>query len=709
MAIFTFNNPSGSSYFTVETVRNNQGFYDSSSLKNGEGFYSNFNRVSASHLVTSSYIFAEVIPQGTSSFEFNPLVSGMPTGSFYFRGTGNFTVNVATYSGSYTLTPAQLYGQGILNTFALTPIPDFQSRVAVSGGYYQDIESQNTILNDIGTDLLRSASLVVTPNAYKENFLYSVIPSNGSGDFTFTRATTATRVNSAGLVELVPYNLVEYSEQFDNAEWTKQQSSITTNVTTAPNGTLTADKLVEDTSNATHRMFNNIAFTVSTTIATTYSFYLKSAGRTRAWVRDNDVVGALFNLANGTIVSIEGTATATIASVGDGWYRCTITRVNSNINGRLIVYLDNGTSDSYLGDGTSGVFVWGGQAVEGTNPLTYLPTTTRLNIPRVDYSLGSANLLLEPQRTNLATYSQEFDNVVWTKTTGTSVIVNTSISPSGVQNADTIVGATGPDVFGGPNTLVRGISGLSSSTSYVFTVYLKGSGSVTLTCRDGGTGFTNNVVCNLTSSWQRFEISRTTAVASTAFAYIFSNASGNFDAWGAQLEVGSYATSYIPTTSASVTRNEDQISKTGISSLIGQSEGTVFIDITINSVANTDLILVGNSTGAVYDIYMFTGGNKIIAAIVNNGSYVWSQGATFDFVVGVKYKCAIGYKSGSIVFYINGIQIGSSSSTFVPFAIANKVQLAEYLYSGKQSVSFQSVSIFTTRLTNDQLAQLTTI
>ena len=64
--------------------------------------------------------------------------------------------------------------------------------------------------------LLDTASLIVTPNGYKEGKLYSVIPSDGSGDLSVTRATTATRVNSQGLVELVPYNLINYSEQFDN-------------------------------------------------------------------------------------------------------------------------------------------------------------------------------------------------------------------------------------------------------------------------------------------------------------------------------------------------------------------------------------------------------------------------------------------------------------------------------------------------------------
>ena len=69
--------------------------------------------------------------------------------------------------------------------------------------------------------LLDKASLIVTPNAYKENKLYSVVPSSGAGDMDVVRATTATRVNSAGLIEVVPRNLLTYSEQFDNAAWSK--------------------------------------------------------------------------------------------------------------------------------------------------------------------------------------------------------------------------------------------------------------------------------------------------------------------------------------------------------------------------------------------------------------------------------------------------------------------------------------------------------
>ena len=75
--------------------------------------------------------------------------------------------------------------------------------------------------------LLDTASLIVTPNGYKEGKLYSVIPSDGSGDLSVTRATTATRVNSQGLVELVPYNLLTYSNTFSNAAWTKTNTTVT--------------------------------------------------------------------------------------------------------------------------------------------------------------------------------------------------------------------------------------------------------------------------------------------------------------------------------------------------------------------------------------------------------------------------------------------------------------------------------------------------
>ena len=73
--------------------------------------------------------------------------------------------------------------------------------------------------------LLNDASLILTPNAVKEGKLYSIIPSNGNGDMTVVRATTATRTNELGLIEPTPYNLVTYSENFSNIIWQKLNGS----------------------------------------------------------------------------------------------------------------------------------------------------------------------------------------------------------------------------------------------------------------------------------------------------------------------------------------------------------------------------------------------------------------------------------------------------------------------------------------------------
>ncbi len=96
MATFTFHNPSGSSYFTMETVRVNEPgiyWYTSSSIKCASGSFSSFTGSKAEHINQSNYIFAQVIPHGTSSFEFDNAVT-IPTSSVYFRGTGAYNLIV---------------------------------------------------------------------------------------------------------------------------------------------------------------------------------------------------------------------------------------------------------------------------------------------------------------------------------------------------------------------------------------------------------------------------------------------------------------------------------------------------------------------------------------------------------------------------------------------------------------------------------------
>ena len=182
--------------------------------------------------------------------------------------------------------------------------------------------------------------------------------------------------------------------------------------------------------------------------------------------------------------------------------------------------------------------------------------------------------------------------------------------------------------------------------------------------------------------------------------------------WGAQLEAGSYATSYIPTTSASVTRNADVISKTGISSLIGQTEGTIFFDGILNNCEKSyaNILNGERNNNASFSIIYVKSTNSLQAFILSNGFGVATIQAGY-FLPGQRVKIAYSYKSGSSVLYLNGVQVGTSAQTFtLPSTIDDLYINDSVTYSGYQeSVSNYTTALWKTKLTAVQLAQLTTI
>ena len=219
---------------------------------------------------------------------------------------------------------------------------------------------------------------------------------------TFTRASTATYFDSAGvlqsaainaprfdynpatlaaqglLIEEQRTNLCLESEDWGSATWSKSGSTITANATTAPTGTTVADKLVEDTSTGTHITTQSISLGGSVdNSAYVISVFAKASERTRFQIFDNAQASSgitSFDLSNGTVVS----GTGTITAVGNGWYRCSVfplksTSITSTLTIRLI---STGTTTSYTGDGTSGLFLWGAQLEAGAFPTSYIPTTT---------------------------------------------------------------------------------------------------------------------------------------------------------------------------------------------------------------------------------------------------------------------------------------------------------------------------------------------
>lgn len=189
------------------------------------------------------------------------------------------------------------------------------------------------------------------------------------------------------LVEESRTNLLRYSEDLTNAQWTLSSATVTANAVVAPDGTTTADKLVEDTATITHLAVNTVTTTAT---ATTFSVYAKPAGRT--WIAlavfDSGAAERItyFDIAAGTVGTTGTGITATITPAGDGWYRCAVT-IATAIAGanQCRVYLTTGNGVIvYAGDGTSGAYIWGAQVEAGGFATSYIPTAANALVRSAD-------------------------------------------------------------------------------------------------------------------------------------------------------------------------------------------------------------------------------------------------------------------------------------------------------------------------------------
>ena len=216
-------------------------------------------------------------------------------------------------------------------------------------------------------------------------------------------ATTTAAVTNQGVTE----NSCTYSQDFTNAVWTKNASTITANTTTAPDGTTTASKLVENATLNGHQIYRT--FTESNTTRT-LSVYAKLADASRPYVSIamSDFVAyecrGTFNISNGTILSTSSananytSISTSITSVGNGWYRCTLTATKGyvNPNNTIIIGMGDASGNTYYtGSGTTlGIYIWGAQFEESSSVGPYWPTTSSAQSKTFkigsDKSLGSA-------------------------------------------------------------------------------------------------------------------------------------------------------------------------------------------------------------------------------------------------------------------------------------------------------------------------------
>ena len=357
------------------------------------------------------------------------------------------------------------------------------------------------------------------------------------------------------------------------------------------------------------------------------------------------------------------------------------------------------------------------------------------NVPRLDYSNGTCpSILVEPQRTNLLQYSEQFNNAYWELGSVASVTANTTISPDGTQNADTLTANGAGSLFVRYNVFLGTAQTCSNS------VYAKKNNNRYVGLRNSGTisahdvfdfdtkTWTNNSGAvlsydELPNGWFRLKSVNTDAVnlnyywsvipaVSTAGAENTTASNLNVYIWGAQAEQNaSYPTSYIPTTSAAVTRNGDAIYKTGISALIGQTEGTLFLYADIQKHNESDFYIAisnGASLGDAIYLYQPSSGNiQILTRKTGNGDGTITIAAA-NWTAGLN-KVAIAYTATTIEVFINGVSKGSTTFTALPtlsqLTIGSRPDVVGTLVG---TGIYSEAVVFPTRLTNSECISLTT-
>ena len=538
----------------------------------------------------------------------------------------------------------------------------------------------------------------------------------GSNLVTFTRASSGTFVGSDGLLQTATTNLLLRSEEFETT-WTKDANSVlTTNVGTAPNGTTTGDKFAVGTST-----FPQIAQNVTSNNAATHTFsvYMKADGlsfvqiRARNQAATTNFFRAVFNLSTG-VASLAGgsgngsLASATATNVGDGWWRCAITGIadttGTNIQPLAILSTDaNGTvATPSNSNATDGILFWGAQLEQSSTVGEYIPTTSTINsAPRFDHNPTtgeSLGLLVEEARTNLLLRSEEFDNASWTKTRS-SITANTIVAPNGTLTADKLVEST----INGEHYTEQSI--IPAAGTYTHTVFAKAgeynqlrirpvhigeaftTSAITFDLTTGPTATTNNLITNATmqilpNGWRRCSVTftLTSAASSHSMRIQLLNADGSsvytgddvsgIYLWGAQLEAGAFPTSYIPTTTATVTRSADvaSISGSNFSSWYRQDEGTVFARYSFPQSPNTAGARVFQFTSTAGSSVIWlraqAGVNRIYDVTDTNVSQAtFNQGA---YAAGAEYRGALAFRLNDFGFAENGGASQSDSSGTVP-------------------------------------------
>lgn len=562
---------------------------------------------------------------------------------------------------------------------------------------------------------------------------------------TFSRPSAATCVNENGLLAVVPAgsprfdhrvtvteNLLLYSEQFDvSSSWGAANVTVTANAGTSPTGTNTAD-LVTASITASDRLLGQFVSIPTNTASYTGSIYVKkstygffSVGFYFAGGTTQEF-GLTADLDAGTIVVNSGSvASFSMVPVGDGWFRIVFTQPNNGTNTSIRFSIRPLRATGPENTVASNALIWGAQIEVGTSATPYIPTVAA-KVESID--VESMGLFVEEQRTNLQVYSG-VTSANWSTTNSPVVTGNSSMAPDGTVTATQIAG-----IAQAASGIYQFTPVLSANTVYTYSLFLKAiSGSNTIYFgSDAGTSATVQVnmatgiatsnsgatVSNIVSTrhpngWYRISFTFTSAQAAV-HSFVIYNLTANANtwlAWGAQVEQGAFATSYIPTVASTVTRSPDIVSIEGskFSNWFDPLEGTTVVET-----ENTGTRSSNFSVPIAYR-KTYSASSNTIEVFQNNGNFYYlvrTDPPQVDHVgfsvtptvgVGSYVKYGFSYKQNDFSYFINNTLYTDTTGTLPTGLVVAAIGSNDGTYMNGR---IKSIQYYPYRMSNLQLKEL---
>ena len=544
------------------------------------------------------------------------------------------------------------------------------------------------------------SSLVLIPSGTKTGKIFSQKPVSGDGDFTFTRASAATRVNADGNIEKETSNLLLQSNQFDTT-WSRIGSSLTSGQS-GYDGSNEAWLLQALTTTGA-----SIRQSVSKSGVQAYSVYAKAG--TANYLGFYNIAGliprAWFDLSNGSVGTTLNNIDAKIESVGNGWYKCSLIYDQVLSEVRIYAAASDNTFATSVGDN---IYIQDAQLEQGLVATPYIPTTTTTaqagvleTTPRLNYTTGVANpyLLLEPSRTNIILYSEGMFDSEYSEINGI-VVAGQQVDLNGTNTAAKLSNFVNSSARLDYTTAIPAVSG----KTYTYSGYYKGSGNININVSSStGVGGAGEKTITLTDEWVRHSITVTFNSSPTgnvkSHLAITRTPNNNAEVYlcFVQIEEGAYATSYIPTYSVSTTRAADTfVDKTlnygGVFSAVFDIDGLGGKD------ANNFLIKIGQTNPIYLSVRRADKKIQFYSAVSGDGY----------FATPASKKIGISCDGTNWIWASDGTS-GTLTATGVPNAANIRIVTSGTAGGGLPGAKFNKMLLFDTTLSANELATLTTI